>query len=43
MLADKAHHRDVNHALASQLAAMSANAAYSAAYPQHADGTQPRQ
>ena len=40
--ADEAHHRDVNHALASQLAGMPADAARAAPYPQHADNTRPR-
>ena len=42
VFADEAHHCDVNHALASQLAAMPADAARTAPYPQHTDGTQPR-
>ena len=39
--ADEAHHRDVNHALSSQLAGLPADAAHAAPYPHHADSTRP--
>ena len=39
--ADEAHHRDVNHALSSQLAGEVADAAPAAPYPQHADNIRP--
>ncbi len=39
--ADEAHHRDVNHALSSQLAGEPAAAAPSAPYPRHADNIRP--
>lgn len=37
--ADEAHHRDVNHGLASQLAGQPADATPAAPYPDHADAT----
>ena len=37
--ADEAHHRDVNHALSSQLAGLPADASRAAPYPPHADST----
>ena len=39
--ADEAHHRDVNHAYASQLADLPADAARAAPYPPHAEDIQP--
>ncbi len=39
--ADEAHHRDVNHALANQLAGEPADLASAAPYPLHAQSTQP--
>lgn len=40
--ADEAHHRDINHGLASQLAGEPADDRPAAAYPPHADSTGPR-
>ena len=39
--ADEAHHRDVNHGFASQLAGVSGQQPPAAAYPQHADKIRP--
>ncbi len=39
--ADEAHHRDVNHALASQLSGQPADVARAAPYPPHADSPRP--
>ena len=39
--ADEAHHRDVNHAFATQLAGLPADPAQAAPYPPHADSLRP--
>ena len=39
--ADEAHHRDINHALGSQLSGLPSDPARAAPYPRHADNTRP--